>query len=467
MDTQGQVSVEGKSSMTSPRAQDSIIDTCPAGTLDGLTIMRYAPFHSRERSNGGVEQYLRCLNRGLLQRHDLAILQVYRVRDIRGSRVDVEQVERGRVFWVPVPHQHTGSRFKDLPARARFVWRQTVGFPLEHPETKCKKSFATTRTLFEHSLRHLRHRSVTLSDPLSELLSACKVDLLAVHGLTYDADVLIDQAKKSGIPFVLINHFDNAHYCDPQVQEWIPDAAGVGAVSARDVPSTLRGSCVNLSDAVDTEFFALEQAQGTHVPASPMILLPALIKPGKGHQDLIRAAKILARRKLDFEVCFAGAVESDSLCGDLRNQATDGLEFRVHFVGELGQNEIRNYYRLSSVVVLPSYCEGLGRSLLEAQAMQRPVVAYDSGGISETLLQNETGFLVKTGDVESLADKIGFLLTNEAARHSMGKRGREFVTERFSVAALIERHEKFYLRALAHSSRRFCRSDQLVERASD
>jgi phosphatidylinositol alpha-1,6-mannosyltransferase len=91
--------------------------------------------------------------------------------------------------------------------------------------------------------------------------------------------------------------------------------------------------------------------------------------------------------------------------------------------------------------------------LLEAQAMQRPVVAYDSGGISETFLANETGFLVKTGDIEGLAEKIAFLLTNQSAGQAMGKRGREFVNERFSVAALIQRHEKFYLQALAHHSR--------------
>ena len=445
--------IEETSLLTLSRVQESNIDTCPAGSLDGRTIMRYAPFHSRERSNGGVEQYLRCLNRGLLERHELTILQVYRVRDIRGIQVEVEEIEKGRVFWVPVPHQRTGSRFKDLPARARFIWDQTMGF--SHAERiECETSVATPRAALAHLLRHLRHRSVTLSDPLSRLLSAHKVDLLAIHGLTYDAEVLIDQANRSDVPFVLVNHFDNAHFCEPQVQKWIPDAAGVGAVSARDLPSDLGGTCVNLSDAVDTDFFALERAKETRQAVPPMVLLPALIKPGKGHHDLIRAAKILADRNLDFQVCCAGAVESPTLFEDLHSQvAAAGLQSRIHFVGELVQDQIRNYYRRSSVVVLPSYCEGLGRSLLEAQAMHRPVVAYDSGGISETFIANETGFLVKTGDTEGLAEKIAFLLSNQSARESMGKRGREFVNERFSVARLIDRHEKFYLRALAHHPR--------------
>lgn len=414
-----------------------------------MTILRYAQFQSRERSNGGVEQYLRCLNRGLLQRHQLTVLQLYRVTDIRGTRVDVEQIDQGQVVWVPLPHRRTASRFKDLPARARFVFEQTLGFSRQD-----NQGFpATAKSVFTHMGRHLKHRSVTLSDPLSALLSRYKVDLLAVHGLTYDADVLIRTAMRLGIPYVLINHFDNSAFNDPQVQQWIPNAAGIGAVSSKAVPRALHDRCVNLSDTVDVEFFAPEHARQIRPFASPMILLPALIKPGKGHEDLVQAAKILASQKLKFEVCFAGAVESDSLSEKLHHQIkAAGLQSTIHFVGELQQQEIRDYYAASSMVALPTYCEGLGRSLLEAQAMQRPVVAYDSGGVPETFLANETGLLVKAGDVKSLAAKIAFLLENETARRDFGMRGREFVKERFSVAAFIQRHEDFYERALAHQS---------------
>jgi phosphatidylinositol alpha-1,6-mannosyltransferase len=81
--------------------------------------------------------------------------------------------------------------------------------------------------------------------------------------------------------------------------------------------------------------------------------------------------------------------------------------------------------------------------------MKKPVVAYDSGGTSKALLANETGFLLKSGDVKALADKISFLLENEAERLRMGDRGREFVSSRFSLSALIQRHEAFYLSVLS------------------
>ena len=427
--------------------QVSTVDGVQAGAFDGLTIMRYAPFY-RERSSGGVEQLLRCLNRGLLQRHRLTVLQVYRVNDVRNCRIDVEEMGKGRIFWIPVAHQRTAFRFADLHRRARFVYDQTFPLHWENGDG-VQHSLLNGVKAISHGLGHLRHRTVILSNPLVPLLTTHKVSLLAVHGFTYDADALIAPARKLGIPFLLINHFDNTLFSEPQVRKWVPSAAGVGSVSGRCLPSYLRGRCVNLSDAVDTEFFAPKEARPRKVGPRPTILLPALIKPGKGQEDLLRAARILAARNLDFQVCFAGATESESLREALRQEATAaGLEGRVIFLGELHQEEIRDYYALSSVVVLPTYCEGLGRSLLEAQAMQRPVVAYNSGGVGETILPNETGFLVKTGDVGTLADRLGYLLENETERLQMGERGRRFVVQKFSVSALIQRHESFYLRAL-------------------
>lgn len=422
------------------------------GDFDGLTIMRYAPFY-KERSNGGVEQCLRRLNLGLLQKHRLTVLQVHRVNDVRTSRIEVEKVGRGLIVWVPVPYQRTASRFADLPKRARFVYEQTRVLRQQNGESKWLATFNGTRALLRNRLDDLRHRSVILSTPLARFITSHRVNLLAVHGLTYDATSLIMYAKTTRVPFVLINHFDNAAFSEPRVRSWCPTAAGIGAVSGTDLPCYVGDRCVNLSDAVDTEFFAPEKAHPECFPTSSTILLPALIKPGKGQEDLLEAARILAGKIADFRICFAGAVESQSLFDGLRKRvAAFGLENRVVFLGELNQSEIRDCYATSSVVVLPTYSEGLGRCLLEAQAMQKPVIAYDSGGVKETFLRDESGFLLKTGDVEALADRVGFLLQNEAKRFAMGRQGRQFVVCRFSVSALIQRHEDFYLRALGESA---------------
>src|ERR1700683_2628166 len=76
------------------------------GELDGMTIMRYAPLY-RERSSGGVEQLLRRLNLGLLQRHRMTILQVHRVEDIRTAKIQKETAGLGQVIWIPVAFRKT------------------------------------------------------------------------------------------------------------------------------------------------------------------------------------------------------------------------------------------------------------------------------------------------------------------------------------------------------------------------
>jgi glycosyltransferase involved in cell wall biosynthesis len=282
-----------------------------------------------------------------------------------------------------------------------------------------------------------------------DLLRRHNVDLLAIHWMTYDAERLIRHAKSAGIPFVIANHFDNGLFSNPRMRKWLPHAAAVGAVSPKGIPTHVASRCVNLLDGIDTEFFAPEKARPLPALDRPLILLPALVKESKGQYDLLQAARILASRNVDFDIRFAGAVESDSLYRRLHEYASaNGLADRIAFLGEIDQMKIRDWYAASTVVVLPTHWEGLGRCLAEAQAMEKPVVAYDSGGVAETVLPNETGLLVKTGDVEALADKIDFLLANQTERQRMAQRGREFVVQKFSLMALIDRHERFYFKAL-------------------
>ena len=313
--------------------------------------------------------------------------------------------------------------------------------------------YRTMRNLLRNCGGHLRYGTATLSDHLPGLLITHNVDLLVLHWLSYDTGALISRASQAGIPFVFINHFDNARFSLPLTRKWIAQAAGIGAVSGQGVPDDLRNRCVNLSDAVDTEFFDPKNAKPLPTQAHPVVLLPARIEEGKGHHDLMEAVRALIGRNINLIICFPGAIQSDSLHRELRKSVLAmGLEGRVLFPGEMSMEEMRDWYALSSIVVLPSHSEGLGRVLLEAQAMGKPVVAYDSGGIREAVLANGTGFLVKEGNVIALADKIGFLLQKEGERLSMGKRGREFVSLKFGLPALVRRHEAFYFSALSRAS---------------
>src|ERR1700730_3072792 len=89
------------------------------GVLDGVTIMRYADV-TRGRVSGGVEQYLRHLDHGLLQRHRLTVLQTYMTTSEANEPIEIENVGMGRILWVPVTIRQMGGVLTDLPRRMGF-----------------------------------------------------------------------------------------------------------------------------------------------------------------------------------------------------------------------------------------------------------------------------------------------------------------------------------------------------------
>lgn len=130
-----------------------------------------------------------------------------------------------------------------------------------------------------------------------------------------------------------------------------------------------------------------------------------------------------------------------SLCREL------GLETQVQFLGPIDEDKKTDLYRHADLFILPSlppmnndHVEGLGLSLLEAQAHGLPVLAAQTGGIPEALRAGVTGWLFKAGSCDDLADTLGDLLKSgrdhpTAFRHklaSMGEAGTAYVTEHFS-----------------------------------
>jgi glycosyltransferase involved in cell wall biosynthesis len=422
------------------------------GALDGMTIMRYAHIY-RDRRSGGVEQYLRLLDQALLQRHRLTVLQVYLTTDERNDVIEIQNVGLGRILWVPVAMRQSTSILSDLPKRVGQLYRRALKLSRVEAKGQSHAIMSSIRNLVRHNAGHFRYRTMILSDHLCRILETHHVNLLALHWSSYETGDLIACALKRGIPFVFVNHFDNGRLSSGPIRTWIAHAEAIGTVSDQGVPSEFRDRYVNLSDAIDINFFSPMKAVAEQSPARPIILLPARVEVGKGHRDLLKAARVLNERGVQFDLWFAGAVESQRLQRELLSSvAAIGMGKNVCFLGEKTPEQIRDCYATSSIVVLPTYSEGLGRVVLEAQAMNKPVVAYECGGTPDALLPDQSGFLVKKGDVLTLANKLNFLLTNEEERRRMGDRGREFVSRKFGLSGLVQRHEAFYMQALAGRS---------------
>lgn len=149
-----------------------------------------------------------------------------------------------------------------------------------------------------------------------------------------------------------------------------------------------------------------------------IILMPARITRIKGHMFLLDAVKKLGRK--DVFCVFLG---SDVGFENYRNELDSYIA--AHELGEQVRIETKcddmpAAYMISTVVVVPSLVpEGFGRISIEAQAMGRPCIATDHGGSRETIIRDETGWLVAPNDVDTLAQYLDEALSLDARQRAM------------------------------------------------
>ena len=102
---------------------------------------------------------------------------------------------------------------------------------------------------------------------------------------------------------------------------------------------------------------------------------------------------------------------------------------------------MRAFLADADCVVLPSYREGLPRALLEAAAMERPIIATDVAGCRDVVIDGETGFLCAVRDSASLAAAMRKILEmSYDERALMGFRGRNFIKSKFTESIVFDRY---------------------------
>jgi D-inositol-3-phosphate glycosyltransferase len=122
----------------------------------------------------------------------------------------------------------------------------------------------------------------------------------------------------------------------------------------------------------------------------------------------------------------------------LQELASDlGIGERVWFLGAVDHEQLPLYYNAADVCVVPSYYESFGLVALEAMACGTPVVASRVGGLTGTVRDGETGYLISWRCPEPFAERLELLLGNEALRRRFGEAARE-VVERYRWANVAE-----------------------------
>jgi glycosyltransferase involved in cell wall biosynthesis len=192
-------------------------------------------------------------------------------------------------------------------------------------------------------------------------------------------------------------------------------------LARREKCSVVNGSGVNVNH------FTVEP-----LPPSPTFFMLSRLLKSKGVHEYLTAAEIVKQQYPYVQFYLLGKYETNM-------QDAVPKEFVEDFIsrGIIERfdetSDVKPYYAMCSVYVLPSYREGTPRTVLEAMAMGRPILTTDTQGCRETVVDGENGYLVPVKDCNDLAERMVEFIRNPELASVMGAKSRQYVTQKFEV----------------------------------
>ena len=323
----------------------------------------------------------------------------------------------------------------------------------------------TSRIDDEQFARELRHAGVVRHDLGARRLAeprACvaylrflqRAGFNVVHAHGQDAWILASLVRRvTPIPLALTRHV-----LDEPADTWRQslrrqcalasarhgDALVAPSSATAERLAELAGICSSrihvIPNGVDLDRFDLRNASTVRADVrrtlgltehDQMVLVPAVLRPGKGHDVLLDALPLIQAACPRVNIVFAGGGERET---ELRERTRGSV---VTLLGH--RTDVPELLAGCDLVVLPSLAEALPTALIEAGAARRPVVATRVGGTAEIVEHGVTGLLVPPGDSHVLASAVITVLSDPAKAHAFGDAGRTAVHYRYSLDAHVDR----------------------------
>jgi len=320
-----------------------------------------------------------------------------------------------------------------------------------------------------------------------EILKKEKPDVINVHNLyPLISPAILPEAKKAGIPVVMTVHnyrlvcptglhFSHGEICEKcsgghEMQCIINNCEGSLAKSAGYAmrnwwARTRKYYLENVTIFACLTRFQQDRLVAAGIPRNKLVLIPNMVKhtdidlpkdddylgfsgrlsPEKGISTLVEAVK------LNPELQFAAAGAYDKI-ENLENTVPDN--FRL--LGYCGPDDLARFYNNARAIVLPSvWFEGFPTVLVEAMLHRKPIICSDIGGLSDIVDDGVTGFLVKPGDAQDLAEKMKILWDDPELCKKMGEAGRNKAMTEYS-------NDKYYERLMRVFNKVTAKSDAVV-----
>lgn len=160
----------------------------------------------------------------------------------------------------------------------------------------------------------------------------------------------------------------------------------------------------------------------------------------KGVVEFYECAKAIKSKKIDVSFIYVGGTD-DGNHSSLDEEYMKSSPF-VEYLGE--RADIQSLIDSADIFVLPSYREGLPRTILEAMSLQKPVVATDVTGCRDCVIDGKNGYLVPAKNVEALVFAVEDLIVNKQKRVEFGLNGRKMAEELYDVKQIVKAHMKVY-----------------------
>jgi glycosyltransferase involved in cell wall biosynthesis len=266
-------------------------------------------------------------------------------------------------------------------------------------------------------------------------------DHLHAHFIDRAATVALVVSRLLGIPYSLTAHASDIYVNPILLKEKLGGAKFVATCTGynREYLSQFGEGLYN--HKLNCIYHGLELERYRRKPApSPdkaILLSVGQLKERKGFRYLVGACRELIDRGYPVECHIIG---EGPLRADLEEQIRQlSLEGSVLLCGSLLHQEVIEQYQAAAVFVLPAVLggdgdrDGIPNVILEAMAMELPVVSTNHSGIPEVVQDRATGLLVPPADEAALADAIAKLLDDADLRRRLGRNGRQTVAEKFDV----------------------------------
>jgi glycosyltransferase involved in cell wall biosynthesis len=296
-----------------------------------------------------------------------------------------------------------------------------------------------------------------------------------VHTTLFEADVAGRVAARSlSVPVVssLVGvSYDDQHRSDPSLKTWKIRAAQIVDVSTARLVTRFHAPSILLADAMapslriprrrievvprgrDPEALGTRSAlRSRRVRAAigvgdsrPIVLAVARHEHKKGLDILLSAFALVRRKEPNARLIIAG--KEGSQTASLRDQMRDlALTGSVHMLGSRG--DVPDLLCAADVFVLPSRSEGFPGALIEAMALEAPIVAGDISPVREIAADSGAAIIARGDDPDSFATAILETLADPVAASERGRRGRRRFLARYTVDRIAEGMLGFYQRAL-------------------